>query len=65
MVEQNAPRDTPIAKHHTELFREPPFDMPSDWGFQCFNCGLEQVGWATLTLAEAAADQHVASQGAV
>lgn len=63
MVEQNAPRDTPNTQHHTESFLES--FVTAEWGFQCFTCGFESVGYETLPGAESAADQHVADQGGV
>jgi len=47
-------------EHYTEMFTSSDFLTPgSTWGYQCFTCRHEETGYATLALAEAAADQHV------
>jgi len=44
-----------MSQHHTEAFTE----SFEEWGFQCFTCGYEAVGFEDLESAENAADQHV------
>jgi hypothetical protein len=47
-------------EHYTEMFTSSDFTSPGiHWGYQCFTCHHEETGYATLALAEAAADQHV------
>ena len=47
-------------EHYTEMFTASDFLTPGNhWGYQCFTCHYEETGFATLALAEAAADQHV------
>ena len=49
-----------MSEHYTEMFTSSDFLTPgSTWGYQCFTCHHEETGFATLALAEAAADQHV------
>jgi len=50
----------PVVRHHVEMFTSSDFLTPGNhWGYQCFTCHHEETGFATLALAEAAADQHV------
>jgi hypothetical protein len=55
MIEPTAPKQNPNPPHHTEAFTE----TPDEWGYQCFTCRHEAVGYEDLNSAEAAADQHV------
>jgi len=49
-----------MSEHYTEMFTASDVPAPgSVWGYQCFTCPQEETGYATLALAEAAADQHV------
>jgi hypothetical protein len=43
--------------HHTEAFTE---GTGAPWGWQCFTCGAERIGFLTLEAAERAADEHAA-----
>jgi hypothetical protein len=51
--------------HYTEAFIEGTEALTertgAPWGWQCFTCGAERVGFPTLKAAELAADEHNAS----
>jgi hypothetical protein len=60
MIEPTASEQNPPAPHYTESFIDAS-DLTghTEWGYQCFTCRLEAVGYEDLDSAEAAADQHV------